>query len=152
MDSPVSLENGGQSLHAESRSEISPQTRNSAERRAISPLLHGKAPRLHWRLQHAAAVFESLEKLTSELHGLMPIDTGKLERQVRERAYYLWEAEGRPHGRSQMHWQMAEIATILFGYLHAMETRVPAQEHPDNSDNQADAVRRAAYFPTSLSR
>ena len=152
MDSPVSLENGGQSLHAESRSEISPQTRNSAERRAISPLLHGKAPRLHWRLQHAAAVFESLEKLTSELHGLMPIDTRKLERQVRERAYYLWEAEGRPHGRSQMHWQMAEIATILFGYLHAMETRVPAQEHPDNSDNQADAVRRAAYFPTSLSR
>jgi hypothetical protein len=58
----------------------------------------------------------------------MPIDTGNLERQVRERAYYLWEAEGRPHGRSQMHWQMAEIATILFGYLHAMETPPPAQE------------------------
>jgi DUF2934 family protein len=38
---------------------------------------------------------------------------------VRERAYYLWEAEGRPEGRAEMHWIMAEIATTLFGYLDA---------------------------------
>jgi len=39
------------------------------------------------------------------------------EHQVRECAYFLWEAEGRPEGREQMHWQMAEIAITLFSYL-----------------------------------
>ena len=39
--------------------------------------------------------------------------------QVRECAYYLWEAEGRPQGRSDMHWRMAEIAITLFSYLRA---------------------------------
>ena len=42
--------------------------------------------------------------------------------QVRECAYYLWEAEGRPEGRSEMHWRMAEIAITLFGYLQAANT------------------------------
>jgi|KBSMisStaDraftv2_1062788.scaffolds.fasta_scaffold3912562_1 hypothetical protein len=41
------------------------------------------------------------------------------EHQVRECAYYFWEAEGRPEGRAQMHWSMAEIATTLFSYLNA---------------------------------
>jgi hypothetical protein len=41
------------------------------------------------------------------------------ERQVRECAYYLWEAEGRPHGRAEMHWLMAEIAILLQSYLNA---------------------------------
>jgi hypothetical protein len=38
---------------------------------------------------------------------------------VRERAYYFWEAEGRPEGRAEIHWIMAEIATTLFNYLDA---------------------------------
>ena len=32
------------------------------------------------------------------------------ENQIRERAYYLWEEEGRPHDRAQAHWAMAEVA------------------------------------------
>jgi hypothetical protein len=44
---------------------------------------------------------------------------GDRELQVRECAYYFWEAEGRPEGRAQMHWAMAEIATTLFSYLNA---------------------------------
>ena len=36
------------------------------------------------------------------------------EQQVRERAYYMWEAEGRPHGRAEIHWIMAEIATAVY--------------------------------------
>lgn len=34
------------------------------------------------------------------------------ERRIRERAYALWEAEGRPHGRDREHWHQAaeEIA------------------------------------------
>ena len=46
------------------------------------------------------------------------------EHQVRECAYYFWEAEGQPEGRAQMHWTMAEIATTLFSYLNA------ADKHP----------------------
>ncbi len=30
------------------------------------------------------------------------------ERPVRERAYFLWEREGRPEGRAAEHWQAAE--------------------------------------------
>jgi Protein of unknown function (DUF2934) len=31
-----------------------------------------------------------------------------LERRIQQRAYELWENEGRPHGREQDHWQQAE--------------------------------------------
>jgi hypothetical protein len=55
-----------------------------------------------------------------------------LEHQVREYAYYLWEAEGRPHGRAQMHWHMAEIAITLFGYLRAAASKQPAPDRRDN--------------------
>jgi hypothetical protein len=49
------------------------------------------------------------------------------EHQVRECAYHFWEAEGRPEGRAQMHWAMAEIATTLFSYLKAAN-KPPAPE------------------------
>ena len=32
----------------------------------------------------------------------------ELERRIQQRAYELWENEGRPHGREQDHWQQAE--------------------------------------------
>ena len=35
---------------------------------------------------------------------MMTIDN---EAKVRERAYYIWEREGRPHGRELQHWQAA---------------------------------------------
>jgi len=43
------------------------------------------------------------------------------EQQVRERAYYMWEAEGRPHGRAEIHWAMAEIAIAILSYLSLLE-------------------------------
>ena len=39
------------------------------------------------------------------------------QERVRIAAYYLWEAEGRPNGRAEVHWQMGEIATALLTYL-----------------------------------
>ncbi|HLI12554.1 MAG TPA: DUF2934 domain-containing protein [Alphaproteobacteria bacterium] len=30
------------------------------------------------------------------------------EEKIRERAYQIWEREGRPHGRDGLHWQKAE--------------------------------------------
>ena len=35
------------------------------------------------------------------------------ERRVRERAYRIWEEEGRPNGRADTHWEMArELVAI----------------------------------------
>jgi hypothetical protein len=32
-----------------------------------------------------------------------------LERKVRERAYQIWEQEGRVHGRDEQHWHRAQL-------------------------------------------
>ena len=29
------------------------------------------------------------------------------ENRIKERAYHIWEAEGRPHGRDREHWERA---------------------------------------------
>ncbi len=36
------------------------------------------------------------------------IRTDSIENMIRERAYYLWEGEGKPHGRETEHWQRAQ--------------------------------------------
>jgi hypothetical protein len=38
-------------------------------------------------------------------------ETTDLEQRIRERAYRLWEEEGRPEGREAAHWEMA--ATLI---------------------------------------
>lgn len=43
-----------------------------------------------------------------------PKDTKALRTQVEERAYALWEKEGRPHGRALDHWRQAE-AELMAG-------------------------------------
>jgi hypothetical protein len=57
------------------------------------------------------------------------------EQQVRERAYYMWEAEGRPHGRAEIHWVMAEIATAVLSYLSLLEAEQTAGMRAGNHDN-----------------
>jgi hypothetical protein len=37
------------------------------------------------------------------IEAVLPVD----EDRIRERAYDIWIAEGRPHGRDQAHWQRA---------------------------------------------
>jgi len=34
--------------------------------------------------------------------------SGDLQQRIQQRAYELWENEGRPQGREQAHWQQAE--------------------------------------------
>jgi hypothetical protein len=34
--------------------------------------------------------------------------SGEVQQRIQQRAYELWENEGRPHGREQAHWQQAE--------------------------------------------
>ena len=45
------------------------------------------------------------------------------ENRVRDYAYRLWEQEGRPEGRAEIHWQMAEIAIALLERLDASEQK-----------------------------
>ena len=35
-------------------------------------------------------------------------DPKDLQSRIAARAYHIWEGEGRPHGRDQEHWRMAE--------------------------------------------
>jgi Protein of unknown function (DUF2934) len=35
-------------------------------------------------------------------------NTPERESRIRERAYHLWEADGRPEGREQEYWEQAE--------------------------------------------
>jgi Protein of unknown function (DUF2934) len=48
---------------------------------------------------------------------------------VREAAYFLWQCEGRPEGRAEMHWAMAEIGIVLLGYLSHGRGELPPQRH-----------------------
>ena len=47
------------------------------------------------------------------------------EERVRQRAYLLWEQEGRPHGRHEDHWHQAsqDVADELFEQQGATETQ-----------------------------
>jgi len=40
-----------------------------------------------------------------------------LEQRIRDRAYHIWEEEGRPHGREREHWQRArsEVMAVQNG-------------------------------------
>lgn len=40
-------------------------------------------------------------------------DAGPDEAALRARAYQLWEAEGRPEGRAQIHWEQACFEAVL---------------------------------------
>lgn len=44
------------------------------------------------------------------------------EQRIREKAHRLWEAEGRPHGRAEWHWDQAkEMVAIEDSYQNALE-------------------------------
>ena len=41
------------------------------------------------------------------------MDEQDIERRIRERAYLLWESEGRPEGRAAQHWEQARMIVAL---------------------------------------
>ena len=49
-----------------------------------------------------------------------------IEKRIRDRAYYLWEAEGRPHGRDREHWERACL-------LHGLECGDAAERVPPSA-------------------
>lgn len=63
-----------------------------------------------------------------------------LER-IRARAYYIWEQEGRPHGRDQHHWQEAErqlAVEFRIGFPDASGTELHSEEHSDELAKPGD--------------
>ncbi|WP_216599887.1 DUF2934 domain-containing protein [Sphingomonas sp. AP4-R1] len=64
----------------------------------------------------------------------------KQDQKIRERAYQIWEAEGRPHGRHEQHWQDAlrEIATTA-GDAVASVTRKVRRAVKKVADTVSDA-------------
>ncbi|HET8997610.1 MAG TPA: DUF2934 domain-containing protein [Acetobacteraceae bacterium] len=53
------------------------------------------------------------------------------ERRIRERAYHLWEAEGRPHGRDQEFWERARELIAIEDHPGAGQLPNP-ETHPDS--------------------
>ena len=48
-----------------------------------------------------------------------------LEQRIRERAYKIWEDEGRPEGRQEAHWELAKLAIAEQDALPTMTMKAP---------------------------
>ena len=68
------------------------------------------------------------------------------ERRVRERAYAIWEHEGRPEGQAERHWHMAEhaIEELDSGKISVDAAGVPLTEK--QTDESFD-LGRSPYAP-----
>lgn len=69
------------------------------------------------------------------------------EQRIRERAYSIWEHEGRPDGQAERHWRMAERAVeeLEEGRVSVDATGVPLTEK--QTDESFD-LGRSPYAPT----
>lgn len=67
-------------------------------------------------------------------------DTEALRKQVEERAYALWESEGRPHGHHLDHWCKAESEIMSAGNgASGSSSPDPATTPANNKKKAADA-------------
>jgi hypothetical protein len=74
----------------------------------------------------------------------MPELDRKLEQTIRERAYLIWENEGRPEGRAEDHWRCA--ATESFGQEHGQS------DEPMEDEEKILAGRSDANIPALLTK
>jgi hypothetical protein len=58
------------------------------------------------------------------------MDMPHIENQIRERAYAIWEKEGRPHGREWDHWVRAAGELAVREELPAAAPTEPAAKTP----------------------
>jgi hypothetical protein len=70
---------------------------------------------------------------------------GEWEQRVRERAYAIWEQEGRPEGQAERHWREAE-AELRWEAHHAGLPALPAH-HPWTEEGLDEAGDES--FPAS---
>ena len=75
------------------------------------------------------------------------------QERVRQRAYRLWEEEGRPEGREQAHWEMAEELVAIEENQRATLQPVPPQNEQNPATGGAaaeppEAAENVGEFPT----
>lgn len=68
-----------------------------------------------------------------------------LEQKIRERAYQIWEQEGRIHGRDEHHWHMAKLELAnASGEASVSIADVPVKKSRRTSKPKADIAAAAA--------
>ena len=83
---------------------------------------------------------------------MTPEEEGKLEQRIRERAYRLWEEEGKPEGREADHWQRARQLVAIEDNPEATTLPNPAAAGrpagPPEPIEPLEAVENQGEFPT----
>ena len=51
---------------------------------------------------------------------------------VREKAYYLWEEDGKPHGRDQEYWQRAMVALSSKAKMDTLPKSAPKKSRAED--------------------
>ena len=74
----------------------------------------------------------------------MPDSDQNWEKSVRERAYFMWESEGRPEGRAHVHWTYA--TTQISGDAHGRD------DEPMEDEEKIMAGRPDVNFPALLTK
>jgi hypothetical protein len=69
------------------------------------------------------------------------------EQHIRERAYHLWDADGRPHGRDQEYWERAELLTRMEAHPHAAELPYPTPDKAGPVVEDASIQANLGEFP-----
>jgi hypothetical protein len=64
------------------------------------------------------------------------------EKTIRERAYHIWEAEGRPHGRDREHWERANREIAAETKKTTGKTTAAAKAKPVGKPKSAKATRK----------
>ncbi|SAK69472.1 hypothetical protein AWB81_02993 [Caballeronia arationis] len=67
------------------------------------------------------------------------IESQSLETQIRVRAYHLWEADGRPDGRAEEFWRLAQAEVSV--PKKAVKRRTKSAEQPAGASVSAKTVR-----------
>jgi hypothetical protein len=74
-----------------------------------------------------------------------------LDERIRSRAYHLWEADGRPHGREAEFWERARELIAIEDNPTAGRLPNPMQAHPRPGPEQPvepiEAVENQGEFP-----
>jgi hypothetical protein len=77
-----------------------------------------------------------------------------LDERIRSRAYHLWEADGRPHGREAEFWERARELIAIEDNPTAGQLPNPMQTHarpgPEQPVEPIEAVENQGEFPSRL--
>jgi len=71
------------------------------------------------------------------------MDEQEIEDRVHERAHRIWEEEGRPEGKAEVHWDLARLVVSLEDAKQAMRKPIKIDEA-----ESIEAIVNQGEFPT----